>query len=789
MGALKEHGFYNNDRRPANNAGFGTESDGDLMKVVDCLFGKPDQETSEGWLNFNAGEDYRQYAITPDRVCWCDYAQPKADGKATTGRCPVALVARVEGGTEQDALGWIAEQGVELTDPGAIVALYDYRDADGQLSYQIVRRKPSGGKRDKAFSARQPDGDGWRWKYPAEHLPYRLPELLASSGPVLVAEGEKDAGTLAAFGFTATTSDGGAGKWRKELNQHFAGRDVVIVPDTDEHGEKHLRTVGNNLSSVATSVRVVRVPEGDDVSDWADARRAAGADETAIATELGEMVEAAETFEPVDPSPADNAAPATASDAGSRLYKTGHYGSPDLSHDSLALALSGRANWDRNARYVQLWGAWLFWDGARWAKSARMQEFTHVRAFLRNVADQIIARAEERADNASSDDERKKLRAEALGCSQKLRDRSTVVNVEALARSNAELAEDPDSFDADPDVLGTPGGTIDLRTGQLRPARPDDLITKLAAVTPADPGVKARRWENFLSWAMEGDEERVAFLKRLCGYALTGHVSEQRLPFLYGTGGNGKSVFTETVEGIIAEYAARAPATALLDTPHENHPTELAGLRGARFVLASEIPPGKTWKEERLKDLTGGDKIKARYMRQDFFEYDPQFTLVMYGNNQPSFRAIDPAVSRRVLLIPFEAQIDEQAKDQGLKEKLRQEWPAILRWMVEGAVEWYKRGLCPPQRVQDASQEYLNAEDFFGQFVDERLAAKGDGFVGSGELYQAFRQWSEGHGIRSPWTQKTLAKEFRKRGYDWNQNNAGRKGLKGYRLVPVEPAM
>jgi putative DNA primase/helicase len=656
-----------------------------------------------------------------------------------------------------------------------------------------VRKRGDSEGRDKTFRVRQPDGDGWRWKYPETRLPYRLPDLLVSEEPVLVAEGEKDADTLAALGFTATTNDGGAGKWRADLNPHFTGRDVVILPDNDAAGEDHLRKVGNQLAPVAASVKVARVPEQPDVTAWVEACRAAGEDDATIAERVSALLREAQAFEPSASGAGSDGpsqvTPATASDS-RRLFYTSHYGSPDLSHDSLALALSDRAQWCDNARYVRLWGAWLFWDGARWARSARMEEFTHVRAFLRAVADQIIARADERADNVTSDDERKRIRSEALGLSQKLRDRSTVVNVEALARSNVDLAADPDMFDANLDLLGTPGGTVDLRTGILRAASPQDYMTKLVAVTPAAPGTQAPQWERFLTWAMQDDPEMVSFLKRLCGYALTGHVSEQRLPFLYGTGGNGKSVFTETVEGIIADYAARAPATALLDTPHENHPTELAGLRGARFVLASEIPPGKTWKEERLKDLTGGDKIKARYMRQDFFEYDPQFTLVMYGNNQPAFRAIDPAVSRRVLLIPFEAQIDEASKDQRLKEKLRAEWPAILRWMIDGAVEWYRHGLCPPERVRQASEEYLAAEDFFGQFVNEQLVREDGGHIGSARLYNAFRQWSEAHGVRNPWTQKTLAKEFRKRGFDWGQDNQGRKGLKGYQLAqPPESPM
>ena len=174
----------------------------------------------------------------------------------------------------------------------------------------------------------------------------------------------------------------------------------------------------------------------------------------------------------------------------------------------------------------------------------------------------------------------------------------------------------------------------------------------------------------------------------MCGYALTGITREHALFFLYGTGANGKSVFLNTVSGIMADYATTAPIETFIASRDERHPTDIAGLQGARLVTAFETEDGRRWAESKLKALTGGDRVAARFMRQDFFEFVPQFKLLIAGNHKPRLRAVDEAMRRRFNLVPFTVTIPEPERDKDLAEKLRDEWPGILRWMVERCLAW-----------------------------------------------------------------------------------------------------
>lgn len=428
----------------------------------------------------------------------------------------------------------------------------------------------------------------------------------------------------------------------------------------------------------------------------------------------------------------------------------------DLSHDTLAVRLSA----DRlrgDALFVAAWHRWMLWDGSRWEPDDRLRHMTLVREFLRETAESV-------------GDEKQ---------ARELRSDHTRAAVERMVRSNPEIAASSEIWDADPWLLGTPGGTMDLRTGKLRPARREDFITRQTAVTPAKG--KAPMWETFLHRAFRTRPEIVPFLQRAAGYALTGQTTEHKLLFAFGTGRNGKGVFFNALDGILGDYATVAPSSTFLESGADHHPTDLASLAGARLVTASELPPGKAWNEARIKSLTGGDPITARRMRADFFTYQPQFTLMIAGNHLPSFRGIDEATRARVLLIPFAEVIPPEERDPDLPEKLRAEWPAILQWAIDGALQWQSRGLAAPEAVSAASEDYLESEDLLGEFVSECLVGSPDGFVLTKSLYAAFRTWCEERGMRSPWTQHALTRALSERGYELHRRTAGR-GLLGFAL-------
>lgn len=460
---------------------------------------------------------------------------------------------------------------------------------------------------------------------------------------------------------------------------------------------------------------------------------------------------------------------------------------PDLSHDDLALRWSRAGGFEQRARYVAAWGRWMLWQGTHWAHDERLAHMTDARQFLRDLAADIERWAARRAQQAETPEAGEKLIQWASGQAKTLRQAPTRANVEQTARSNAELSASADQWDADRLLLGTPGGTVDLRTGELREARREDYITKQVAVAPAPVGTPAPLWTAFLQRIFAGDAELIGFMQRLAGYALTGMTTEQKLFFLYGGGANGKSVFLDTLLGLLADYATRAPAAMFIDQQNDRHPTELAGLRGARLVVSSELPPGKAWNETVLKDATGGDTITARFMRGDFFTYAPQFSLIIAGNHQPSLRSVDEAMRRRVVLVPFNVTIPPHERDLGLAEKLRAEWPAILRWAIDGAVEWQRTGLAVPESVQAASGQYLDSEDLLGEFIDECLKPTPDGFVPMREGYAAFRDWCHERGIRSPWSQHALTRAMRERGLMLHRRNQGM-GVLGYTLAVANRA-
>lgn len=454
---------------------------------------------------------------------------------------------------------------------------------------------------------------------------------------------------------------------------------------------------------------------------------------------------------------------------------------PDLSHDALALELSS-AGFTTDARYVPMWGKWVFWTGTRWEVDQRLLHMTKTREFLRTKAASLVAWARREAARIDDEKDRERLTKWAMDAAKSLRQHGSVTAVEAVARSNADLVAMVEQFDTDLMLLGTPGGTVDLRTGALLPPSRDHWITKHVAATPAPEGTPAPLWYSFLNRIFDGDQELIDFMQRAAGYALTGHTSEHKLLFLYGTGRNGKSVFQNTMHGILGDYAKRAPAQTFLDGSGDRHPTDLAGLHGARFVAGSELPAGKAWNESIIKDLTGGDVITARFMRQDFFEFMPQFTLFIAGNHQPSFRGIDEAIRARVVLVPFTQTIPPEERDTALPDKLRDEWPAILRWMIDGALRWQERGLDVPAKVRAASAEYLDMEDVLGEFIAEHLINAPGCTVSTSSVYARFTEWQRDSGIGQPWTKKAMTQALQERGIQAAKLTGGVRGFRGVSL-------
>jgi putative DNA primase/helicase len=428
---------------------------------------------------------------------------------------------------------------------------------------------------------------------------------------------------------------------------------------------------------------------------------------------------------------------------------------PAFSDEDLALRFAERHA--GNLRFVAAWNRWLFWNGTHWQFEETLRAWDFARQVCREAAAQC----------------NKGKIASAIASAK------TVYAVERLARSDRRLAATVDQWDADPWQLNTPDGVVDLTTGQARPHIPEDYFTKITSVGPRGD---CSRFIAFLDRITDGDCELVAYIQRMLGYGLTGLTREHALFFGYGTGANGKSVLLSTVAGILGEYHKTAPIETFTATNGDRHPTDLAGLRGARVVTATETEEGRRWAESRIKQLTGGDTVAARFMRQDFFEYRPAFKLIIAGNHKPALRSVDEAIRRRFHLIPFAVTIPPEERDADLAEKLKVEWPGILAWLVEGCLEWQTEGLRPPKAVLEATEAYLAAEDSMAAWLEERCERTAAEWTSSTNLFASWSAWANAAG-ENPGNSKRFAQALESRGFVSNRKKFGR-GFEGLRLIP-----
>jgi putative DNA primase/helicase len=429
----------------------------------------------------------------------------------------------------------------------------------------------------------------------------------------------------------------------------------------------------------------------------------------------------------------------TAASLASQCYEPLDALPPRHSEEALALRFSRRHADD--LRYVARWGHWLRWDGRCWSEDQTLAVFDRARSICR------LASAE-----CTESEKNSAIRVAAS---------STVSAVERLARCDRRHAASPEQFDANPWLLNTPSGTVDLKTGSLHPSRREDYLTKLAVI---GPGEGCPLWLEFLARVTGANTNLQSFLQRMIGYCLTGLTREQAIFFLYGSGANGKSVFLSSISGILGGFAKTAPMSMFTASATEQHPTELAGLRGARLVTAIETEAGSRWAESKIKSLTGGDRIAARFMRQDFFEFVPEFKLLVAGNHKPSLRSVDEAMRRRLYLIPFTVTIAESERDPALAEKLTGEYPGILRWAIEGCLAWQRQGLDAPDIVRDATQEYLSAEDAIGRWLDDRCDSTTSQWTDGASLFRDWASWCGANGEQAG-NQKRLTQALEARGF------------------------
>ena len=405
----------------------------------------------------------------------------------------------------------------------------------------------------------------------------------------------------------------------------------------------------------------------------------------------------------------------------------------DQSEDGLALSFCEA---HPHLRYVAKWNAWMLWNGACWIDDGTLAVYDRIRVHIRNAAGTNM---------------KDKTPAKA----------QTVAAVERLARADRRYAATVDCWDLDEWLLNTPAGVVDLRSGVLRPHAPQEYMTK---VTAAGPAGDCPIWNNFLLAITGNDPAYVAFLQRVMGYCITGSVKEHALFFFYGTGGNGKGTFLNMLQAILKDYASVSSTDTFTESARDRHPTELAALRGARVVFAQETEEAKAWAETKIKALTGGDPITARYMRQDFFTFSPKFKLLIAGNHKPALRNVDEAIRRRLHLLPFMEKFSADKRDLDLPDKLKAESGGIMKWIVDGTSAYLREGLNPPPVVVEATAEYFLAENTFGQWIAESCETNRDFWETPTRLFMSWRRFAEDANER-PGAQKQFAERLQSAGF------------------------
>ena len=447
----------------------------------------------------------------------------------------------------------------------------------------------------------------------------------------------------------------------------------------------------------------------------------------------------------------------------------------------LAKSLTDRGNSLRFARifkgkllYCSNLKSWLKCSEGRWERDESNQ--------VMKMADACIQSIYGEAAKAETPEARKAIVAHG-------RKTEALVRIKAMVEgATFRMPVNVNELDQNPFLFNVLNGTIDLRTGDLQQHNPNDLITKMAPVV-YDPDATCPRFKTFLTEIFPdelglglGNTEVICFVQKFLGYSLTGDCREQVMGIAWGTGANGKSTLFSVFQEMMGDYATTTPSETLLCKKNEGIPNDVARLRGARFVLASETPEGRKMNVGLIKQMTGQDLLTARFLHCEFFAFMPTFKLLMLTNHKPEASGEDDAIWRRIRLIPFLEKFDGATKDDMLGEKLRQEWPGILRWCVEGCLRWQKEGLEPPMEVIKATTEYRSENDIFSEWLNERGCVESNAKTATVKLFRDFTEWMAENGERRLFSQKKFGQTLKAKGFALFTDGHGVRSVKGIML-------
>jgi len=566
---------------------------------------------------------------------------------------------------------------------------------------------------------------------------------------VLIVEGVKDAAALHGLGFLVVGLPGS--KMAAKFAPIFRDCHVIIVPDRDTTGEDSAKITAARLKGVAASVRIATLPGELKTKDGDGVREVLAMKDGAAM--LRQAIADAKTWEPTTETEAESEYDVDG-DAWTSIRQD--KGRTDCANSRRFL----KQHSDR-VRFCHPWDKWLVWNGTHW----QIDTNGAVMRLAKSVADSVWMDAKEF------------LTKDVVDFAVATSGHGKLSAMLKLAAADVPVAVD--DLDSNPWFLNCPNGTVDLRTGELKPHRCEDNLTKLCP-TQFNPDAGSYHFDRFLEGVFE-DQPTIDFLQRYFGYCLTGDVREQILAVFHGVGSNGKSTLLTAIQDTLGtDFSAAAPPSLLMEKKNETHPTELAGLFGKRLVIAQETNAGARLAEATVKMLTGGDIISARRMREDFWTFAPTHKVVLVTNHRPRIVGNDHAIWRRLVLVPFarkfwnpdkgETGTAELRQDKTLAVKLKAEAEGVLAWMVQGCLEWQRNGLQIPDSVRAATAEYRSEQDTLGRFAETCCIRSNAVRVKFSSLYSALESWCNDGGDNVP-SKRFVGSWLKDNGFKEQSNN------------------
>lgn len=627
---------------------------------------------------------------------------------------------------------------------------HEYLSRAGDLLAIVLRLRD--GKGEKTFRPimQRPDGQWIAGTIEGPRPLYGL-NTLDDAETVFIVEGEKTADALRSLGIVVVTWMSGAASWRKADWSPLANsptvKQIALLPDNDKPGRDAMDGVASILrgANSTAEIKIVEVAGIIKQGDKADAADLVASYPGDIETPRAEILAAVDTAEPWKPEVKPALVAASSIDAPDITEISGQ--TDEANSRRLWLRNQGRFAW------VHPWKIFVVYDGRRWTRDESMLMAAMGIETYHSLYDEL--------KNIGQTASKESLRG-IYSFIRKSGSAHGQADMLELVKSQPGIPVMPGEFNRDSMLFNVENGTIDLRTGKILAHCAADKITQIAPVV-FDPAATCPHWRAFIELIFCGDAELIRYVKAAAGYSLTGSTEEHSLFFCYGKGSNGKSTFLNTLRDIHGDYGLAAAKDLLLTNGNEQHPTAMADLFGRRWVNCIEADEGKRLCESTVKMLTGGDAIRARGMRENFYEFQPTHKIWLSANHKPTVRGDDDGIWRRIKLIPFAHKFTDEQKDTKFPDKLRAEWSGILNWMLEGLADWRANGLVTPSAVAVASTEYRAEQDRLADWIEDRCIVASGVKSKAKALYDDYLSWAGTGAMSSTAFGTKLAERYEKK--------------------------